>query len=68
MHLKKIYFIRFYFKIVFNDILRTLMKSIYLKIVKKEDIFDYAFSKVKALLYFNKWVIKKNINTGYNPY
>ena len=67
LHLNRINFIRFYFNTLIS-ILRTFLKSIYYKIFKKEDLFRYALAKYKGLIYFNKWLIKKNENTGYNPF
>jgi len=30
--------------------------------------FDYANAKLKGVLYFVKWLLIRNVNTGYNPY
>lgn len=68
LHLKKINFISTYFKVLFNDVLRTSIKSIYLKLFKGVDTTKYAKAKIGAFLYFNKWMIRKNHNKGYNPY
>lgn len=68
LHLNKSGFIYYYFRIFFNDISRTYLKSTYLKLFKGVDNSQYAKAKFKALLYFNKWVFTKNENTGYSPY
>lgn len=67
LHLSKIDFIGFYFKTV-SSVIRTFLKSLYFKLTKKEDLFKYALAKYKGLVYFNWWLIKKNENTGYNPF
>jgi len=67
LHLNKIEFFASYLKIVINDVFRTCIKSIYYKFVKGKDISKYAMAKIKALNYFNKWVFKKNNNTGEYP-
>lgn len=67
LHLNKIDFIKLYIKILIS-ISRTFIKSIYHKLAKKENLFEYALAKYKGLVYFNKWMIKKNENTGYNPF
>lgn len=67
LHLSKVNFIRCYF-ITLVSILRTFIKSIYYKLIKRENLFRYAYAKYKGLTYFNKWLIKKNENTGYNPF
>ena len=67
LHLKRIYFWSFYLITVIS-VLRTFIKSIYYWLMGKEDIRDYALAKYKGLAYFNKWLVKKNENTGYNPF
>lgn len=68
IHLNKINFIQFYLRVMFNDVLRTYFKSIYLKISGKGDISIYAKSKLVAFVHFHKWIFKKNDNIGYNPF
>jgi len=67
LYLSKFNFLIFYIKTIEN-ITRTMLKSVYWKLFKRKDITDYAFAKLKGLLYFNKWVFVKNENEGYNPY
>lgn len=67
IHLKKGDFVLYYFMKI-ESILRTMLKSIYLYVFKRENIFDYALAKYKGLIYFNKWVLRKNKNSGFNPY
>lgn len=67
IHLNRIRFTSFYFRTLWS-ILRTFIKSIYVYLAKGEDIFKYAYAKYKGLVYFNKWVFKKNINSGFNPF
>lgn len=67
LYLTRYNFFVFYLKTIEN-ILRTFVKSIYLKVFKGIDIRDYSKAKYKGLLYFNKWVFKKQENSGYNPY
>lgn len=67
LHLKRIDFVGFYLQTI-SSILRTFLKSIYYRLTKKENMFKYAMAKYKGFVYFNKWLIKKNDNTGYNPY
>ena len=66
IHLKKIYFIKFYF-ITINSIIRTFFKSFIFRSTDQKDISRYAKAKLWGFLYFNKWLIKRNINIGYNP-
>lgn len=67
IHLRRRDFILYYLMKI-ESVLRTLIKSIYVYIIKRENIFDYALAKYKGLVYFNKWVFRKNENTGINPY
>lgn len=67
IHLSKTRFISTYFRILFNDVSRTYIKSKYFKWFKGEDFTEYANSKFKGLFYFNKWVFLKNHNTGQIP-
>jgi len=68
IHVDRISFIQFYLKILFNDVLRTMSKAIFLKIIGKKDMLNYAKSKLMSLIHFHIWTIKKNENTGYNPF
>ncbi len=63
LHLKPIYFISYYLKATLN-MLRTLIKSVYLYLFKGENRFEYAIAKYKGWTYFNKWVFIKNEHTG----
>lgn len=67
IHSSRISFLKSYFRVLFNDVSRTYLKSKYLKFIKGEDITEYANNKFKGLFYFNKWVFKKNENTGHCP-
>lgn len=67
LHLKKKHFIIFYFSTI-ESIIRTYLKSVYLFITGKENLFRYANAKFKGWLYFNKWIFTKCENTGRNPY
>ena len=64
LHLSTPRFLRAYFRILFNDVSRTYVKSKIYKWFKGEDFTEYANNKFKGLFYFNKWVIHKNENTG----
>jgi GT2 family glycosyltransferase len=66
LHLNKTHFIKFYLKTIIS-IIRTFIKSFYFKAFRKRDILNYAKAKYHGWMYFNKWVIRKNVNTGYNP-
>src|ERR1035437_7338298 len=66
LHLQKTHFIKFYFKTIIS-IISTFIKSFYLQAFRKRDILNYAKAKYHGWMYFNKWVIRKNVNTGYNP-
>jgi len=63
LHLKPIYFISYYFKATIN-VLRTLVKSVYLYLFKGKNMFEYAIAKYKGWVYFNKWVFLKNEHPG----
>jgi len=67
IHSSRINFLKSYFRVLINDVSRTYLKSKYLKFIKGEDITEYANNKFKGLFYFNKWVFKKNENTGHCP-
>ena len=67
LFLEKRYFILFYLKTL-NSIIRTFFKSIYFKTFKGVDNTKYAKAKYAGLQYFNRWLIKKNHNDGYNPF
>jgi GT2 family glycosyltransferase len=66
IHQNKIQFIKFYIKTL-DSIIRTVLKSIYFKVLRKRNIWNYAKAKILALMYFNRWLFKRNINNGYNP-
>ena len=66
IHLPKIHFFNFYFQTIYS-IIRTFIKSAYFKLSGKQDIFNYAKAKYLGWMYFNRWILKKNINTGFNP-
>lgn len=67
LHLKKIQFIKFYIKTLIS-VFRTFIKSIIYYLLGKENLLKYSYAKYKGLVYFNKWLVKKNKNTGYNPF
>ena len=67
LHLSRIDFLGFYINTLYS-ILRTFIKSIVHRFEKKEDLSKYALAKYKGLMYFNKWLLKRNENTGYNPF
>jgi GT2 family glycosyltransferase len=68
LHLNKFSFAVSYLNLFFDSALRTYLKSVYLKKIKGVDQIHYAKSKMEAFAYFNRWVFKKNNNTGYYPY
>lgn len=67
LHQSKIKFIFSYIRI-WMSVLRTQIKSVYLKLFKGRNISDYANAKLKAVFYFHRWLRIKNENDGYNPY
>jgi len=67
LYLNRIDFFYYYVKTI-ESVVRTFLKSRYLKYFKQKDISDYASAKFKGLLAFNKWVIRKNNHSGFNPY
>lgn len=67
IHLPRFNFIIFYINAVIS-VSRTFIKSRYLKLFKGVDIYKYARAKYAGLLYFNKWLFKRNNNNGYNPF
>ncbi len=67
LHLSKSSFLIFYLN-VFKSVLGTLFKSIYYKMFKGKDITKYARAKLGGFIYFNKWLFKRNMNNGHNPY
>ena len=67
IHLNKLNFFKYYL-ITIMSIIRTFIKSLYFKALGKCDISNYARAKFLGLIYFNKWVIRKNVNTGINPF
>lgn len=68
LHLNRLNFTISYLGLLFNNALRTYIKSIYLKSFKDKDQLNYAKSKLKAFAYFNRWVYEKSNNNGYTPY
>jgi GT2 family glycosyltransferase len=67
LHLNKINFIMFYF-IILLSIVRTYIKSILLFLKNNKNHFQYANAKFKGFIYFNKWILLKMPNVGYNPF
>jgi len=67
LHLNKLHFLIVYLNTL-KSVITTFIKSIYYRIFRKENISTYALAKYKGFIYFNKWLIKKNKNTGYNPF
>lgn len=67
LHLKRIVFIQFYIKTIFSSF-KTMIKFMGLRMTKKTDNMDYALAKFKGIGYFNRWIIKRNRNSGYNPF
>ena len=67
LHLRKIYFIHFYLKVI-TSIIRTFIKSTFIFLFRKQNTFTYAYAKLKGLLYFNRWVLNKMPNNGKNPF
>lgn len=63
LHLKKIHFISYYLKAT-SSVFRTLIKSVYLYLFRKKNIFKYAWAKYRGWAYFNKWVFLKNEHPG----
>tara|TARA_B110000238_G_scaffold201159_1_gene255374 strand:+ start:11260 stop:12213 length:954 start_codon:yes stop_codon:yes gene_type:complete len=64
LHLKKPYFLKYYSKI-FAEVILTYVKLIFYGYNLNNR--NYAFAKLKAFLYFNKWVLIKNQNIGKSP-
>ncbi|MEL4455486.1 glycosyltransferase family 2 protein [Lutimonas vermicola] len=67
LHLNRARFVESYLRIFFSDVMRTYIKSKYLKLFKGVDITAYANNKLRAVFYFNRWMVKKNHNTGFCP-
>jgi len=57
-----------YYLITVISIIRTYLRSVYLRLFKSQNIFHYAKAKYKGLAYFNRWVFNKKANNGYNPF
>ena len=66
-HLSKIEFIKQYFKIVVN-IFASYVKEISECISGNKIDFNYPKAKLMGLNYFNKWLIFRNKNIGYDPF
>ena len=64
LHLTKWSFLKYYFTILF-EILATFIKLIYNGYNRNNR--NYALAKFSALMYFNRWLIQKNINIGKVP-
>jgi GT2 family glycosyltransferase len=67
LHTKRTYFIIVYLKSCFK-IVRAFIKAIIFFIAGKEAIFKYALAKFYGFLYFNKWLLIRNTNSGKNPF
>ncbi len=67
LHLSKFDFWPYYFK-TFGGILSTFLKSLKSSNSSTANMRRYAMAKYKGWVYFNKWLVKKNENTGYNPF
>lgn len=67
LHLKKINFFLFFIKTV-KSILFTSIKSLLYQIKGDNSIKQYAYAKRQGFLYFLKWTVNKNYNTGKNPF
>jgi GT2 family glycosyltransferase len=67
LHLSKKYFIIIYLMVI-KSIITIFLKSVLEKIKNNKKSFKYAKAKLYGLLYFNKWMIKRNENNGYNPF
>jgi GT2 family glycosyltransferase len=64
LHLKRKYFILFYFSTV-QSVLGTILKSIFF--YRKKKYFLYTYGKLAGFIYFNRWVFTKQKNTGEIP-
>lgn len=67
LHLTRPQFFIQYIKIIYG-IIGTFFKAIFIKSESKENSIEYAKAKLYGLRYFNKWVIKRNKNNGFNPF
>ncbi len=67
LHLPKLKFLFFYL-IIIKGIFKSYLKMTFNYILGRNFSFKYTYAQLRALLYFDKWVIKKNINTGKNPF
>jgi len=67
IHLNKFNFWKYYFVVIIS-IVSTYIKAIFFFLLKNESKFKYANAKMGGLKYFNKWLIKRNVNTGKNPF
>lgn len=67
IHLSKKYFLIEYLTIL-KGIITTYAKSILKKLKGHPSELDYAKAKWLGFIYFNKWLLKRNKNDGYNPF
>lgn len=67
LHLPKAQFAFQYFTIA-RGVLFTFTKSLIFKLLRRDVSMEYARAKLSGLLYFNKWILKRNKNTGQNPF
>jgi GT2 family glycosyltransferase len=67
MHTQLRYFLFIYFSFCVR-IVRVFTKTIFFYFTGKGNIFKYAFAKLFGFLYFNKWILLRNINNGKNPF
>jgi GT2 family glycosyltransferase len=67
IHTRTIFFIMIYVGFCIR-ILRTFIKSMIFLITQKGTIFKYASARLLGFLYFNRWILLRNKNSGYNPY
>jgi GT2 family glycosyltransferase len=66
LHLSKITFLQYYLKIVISIFL-SFVKSLLLK-TRGINNTTYVYAKFKGLMYFNRWLLLKNENSGFNPF
>ncbi len=66
-HLSKIQFLKQYAKVLYS-VIASYIKTIISKIKGNKESFLYSKAKLSGFLYFNKWLVKRNDNLGFNPF
>ena len=65
LHLRRLFFYQFYIRIILG-ITTTYIKAL-ISIQERQKKLLYANAKFQGLIYFNKWLFRKNINIGFIP-